>query len=181
MRVVLVGPPGAGKGTQAVVLSEKLGVPHISTGELFRAHAEKATELGRQAKSYMDRGELVPDEVTNEMVHQRLADQDARDGFVLDGFPRNVAQADVLESYLAEQGVKLDGVLEFDVPEKVVLERLVARGRNDDTEEVIHNRFEVYRRETTPLLDYYDGLVLTVDAVGSVEEVTARALRALGA
>ena len=179
MRIVLVGPPGAGKGTQAVVLSRKLGVPHISTGELFRAHAERATDLGLAAKEYMDRGDLVPDEVTNEMVHRRLAESEVGAGFVLDGFPRTVAQADVLKSYLAEQDAELDAVLEFQVPEEVVLERLLARGRDDDSAEVIHNRFEVYRTETAALLDYYVDRLLPVDAVGTVEEVTARALKAL--
>ena len=181
MRIVLVGPPGAGKGTQSIVLSDRLGVPHISTGELFRAHAERATDLGLAAKEYMDRGDLVPDEVTNEMVHRRLEEPDARAGFVLDGFPRTVAQADVLKSYLAEQGAELGAVLEFQVPEEVVLERLLARGRDDDTAEVIHNRFEVYRSETAPLLDYYADRLVPVDAVGTVDEVAARALKALQA
>ena len=179
MRIVLVGPPGAGKGTQAVVLSKRLGVPHISTGELFRAHAERATDLGLAAKEYMERGDLVPDEVTNEMVHRRLEEPDARVGFVLDGFPRTVAQADVLKSYLAEQGAELDAVVEFQVSEKVVLDRLLARGRADDSADVIHNRFVVYRSETAPLLEYYSDRLVPVDAVGSVEEVTARALTAL--
>lgn len=181
MRIVLVGPPGAGKGTQAEIISRKLGVPHISTGELFRAHAERKTDLGAAAKSYMDRGALVPDEVTNEMVHRRLEEPDVRAGFVLDGFPRTVAQADVLKSYLAEQGGELDTVLEFQVPEEVVLERLLARGRADDSADVIHKRFEVYRSETAPLLEYYADRLLGVDAVGPVEEVTARALKALQA
>jgi len=163
------------------VLSDRLGVPHISTGELFRAHAERATDLGLAAKEYMDRGDLVPDEVTNEMVHRRLEEPDARAGFVLDGFPRTVAQADVLKSYLAEQGAELGAVLEFQVPEEVVLERLLARGRDDDTAEVIHNRFEVYRSETAPLLDYYADRLVPVDAVGTVDEVAARALKALQA
>lgn len=181
MRVVLVGPPGAGKGTQAGVLSEKLGVPHISSGDLFRAHVEEATELGREAKRYMDAGELVPDDVTNEMVHQRLAEDDARVGFLLDGFPRTVAQADVLGAYLLEQSARLDAVLEFEVPERVVMDRLLERGRADDTEDVIHRRFEVYRSETAPLLEYYADRLLTIDAVGTVDEVTARALKALQA
>lgn len=181
MRIVLVGPPGAGKGTQAVIISGRLGVPHISTGELFRAHAERATELGMAAKTYMDRGDLVPDEVTNEMVHQRLQDPDAATGFLLDGFPRTVTQADVLAGYLAEQDAVLDAVLEFQVPEDVVLERLLARGRADDSADVIHNRFEVYRSETAPLLVYYADELVQVDAVGTVEEVTARALKALQA
>jgi adenylate kinase len=181
VRVVLVGPPGAGKGTQAEILSGKLAVPHISTGELFRAHVEQATDLGREAKRYMDSGELVPDDVTNEMVHQRLAEKDARAGFLLDGFPRTVAQADVLGACLREQSGKLDAVLQLDVPEQVVLDRLIERGRADDTEEVIHRRFEVYRNETAPLLEYYSDRLITIDAVGSVDEVTGRALKALQA
>jgi adenylate kinase len=181
VRIVLVGPPGAGKGTQALVLSKRLEVPHISTGELFRAHAERETDLGIAAKQYMDRGDLVPDEVTNEMVHRRLEESDARAGFVLDGFPRTVAQADVLTSYLAEQDTELDAVLEFQVPEDVVLERLLARGRADDSADVIHNRFDVYRSETAPLLEYYTDRLVQVDAVGTIDEITARALKALRA
>jgi adenylate kinase len=181
VRVVLVGPPGAGKGTQAVVISEQLGIPHISTGELFRAHVGRSTELGLAAKEYMDRGALVPDEVTNEMVHQRMQDPDTVNGFLLDGFPRTVAQADVLTGYLAEQGIELDAVLEFQVPEQIVLERLLARGRADDSADVIHHRFEVYRSETEPLLEYYAACLVSVDAVGEVEEITARALKALQA
>ena len=181
MRIVLVGPPGAGKGTQAGLLSEKLGVPHISTGELFRAHVDQATELGVEAKRYMDAGELVPDDVTNAMVHQRLLDPDARVGFLLDGFPRTVAQADALNACLGEYGSKLDAVLELEVPERVVLDRLLGRGRNDDNKDVIHRRFEVFRNETAPLLEYYADRLVTVDAVGSVGEVTTRALQALQA
>lgn len=181
MRVVLVGPPGAGKGTQAVVISDRLGIPHISTGELFRAHVGRSTELGLAAKEYMDRGALVPDEVTNEMVHQRMQEPDTANGFLLDGFPRTVAQADVLSGYLAEQGIELDVVLEFQVPEQIVLDRLLARGRADDSAEVIHHRFEVYRSETEPLLAYYADRLVGVDAVGSVDEITARALKALQA
>lgn len=181
MRVVLVGPPGAGKGTQAGVLSEKLGVPHISSGDLFRVHVELATDLGREAKRYMDAGELVPDDVTNEMVHQRLGEEDARVGFLLDGFPRTVAQADVLGAYLEEQSARLNAVLEFEVSERVVMDRLLDRGRTDDTEDVIHRRFEVYRNETAPLLEYYADRLISIDAIGSVDEVTARALKALQA
>jgi adenylate kinase len=163
------------------LLSEKLGVPHISTGDLFRAHVEQATELGLEAKRYMDAGELVPDDVTNAMVHQRLIEPDARIGFLLDGFPRTVAQADALAACLGQYGSKLDAVLELEVPERVVMERLLGRGRNDDSEEVIHRRFEVFRNETAPLLEYYGDCLVTVDAVGAVDDVTTRALQALQA
>ncbi|MET1074452.1 MAG: adenylate kinase [Umezawaea sp.] len=179
MRLVLVGPPGAGKGTQATVLSEKLGVPHISTGDLFRAHISNQTELGREVQEYLDSGELVPDAVTNEMVRERLAQPDALEGFLLDGFPRNVAQAGVLGEMLAVGDNKLDAVLEFKVDEDVVVERLLARGRTDDKEDVIRHRQQLYRTETAPLLDYYDKIVVSIDAVGDVNEVGERALRAL--
>lgn len=181
MRLVLVGPPGAGKGTQAEVLSKHLGVPHISTGELFRANVRDKTELGIQAKEYLDAGELVPDSVTNAMVEKRLSEEDAAKGFLLDGFPRNTAQAEVLAGMLTKRGVKLDGVLEFDVPEEIVLQRLLARGRTDDSEDVIRRRQEIYRSETAPLLDYYRSNLITVDAVGSVHEISERALKALRA
>lgn len=181
VRLVLVGPPGAGKGTQAAVLSKKLGVPHISSGDLFRANIDQATPLGKQAKSYLDAGELVPDEITNEMVHQRLADSDVRDGFLLDGFPRTTPQARVLDDMLAEQGMELTGVLRFDVPEPELLRRMISRGRADDTEEVIKRRLAVYASDTAPLLDYYQEKVISVDAVGSIEEITQRALAQLEA
>ena len=180
MRLVLVGPPGAGKGTQATVLSRKLGVPHISTGDLFRAHISQRTELGVEVQRYIDSGKLVPDEVTNEMVRERLTEPDAAAGFLLDGFPRNIAQAEVLDTFIGRDGHKLDAVLEFRVDEEIVVERLLARGRTDDTEDVIRHRQEIYRSETAPLLDYYRDIVVTVDALGEVEEVTARAIDALG-
>jgi adenylate kinase len=174
-----VGPPGAGKGTQAAVLSKKLGVPHISTGDLFRAHIGQRTELGREVQRYIDAGDLVPDAVTNEMVRQRLQDEDARHGFLLDGFPRNVAQADVLAKILAGEGNSCNAVIEFRVPEEELVQRLLSRGRNDDTEDVIRYRQQVYRQETAPLLDYYRDIVRTVDAVGDVDDVTERVLTAL--
>lgn len=179
MRLVLVGPPGAGKGTQATVLSEKLGVPHISTGDLFRAHISNQTELGREVQEYLDSGELVPDAVTNEMVRERLAQPDAKDGFLLDGFPRNVAQAGVLGEILAREEHKIDNVLEFRIDEDIVVERLLARGRTDDKEDVIRHRQQLYRSETAPLLDYYDSIVVSINAVGDVNEISERALRAL--
>ncbi len=180
MRLVLVGPPGAGKGTQAAILSEKLGVPHISTGDLFRANIGQQTALGLEAKKYMDAGELVPSEITNNMVKARIAEPDAVNGFLLDGFPRTVDQAKALEGMLVELGAELNGVLAFDVDDEVVVERMLARGRADDTEDVIRNRMRVYREETAPLLDHYREITVTVDAVGEIDEVNARALAALG-
>ncbi|RCW46754.1 adenylate kinase [Halopolyspora algeriensis] len=179
MRLVLVGPPGAGKGTQAAVLSEQLAVPHISTGDLFRANIDNGTPLGQEAKSYLDGGELVPDKVTNEMVRQRLSESDAREGFMLDGFPRTTPQADVLSGILAENGMELTAVLQFDVPEEELVRRLLERGRSDDTEEVIRRRLAVYNSETAPLLEYYRNKLITIDALGTVEEITSRALEAL--
>lgn len=178
-RVVLVGPPGAGKGTQAVVLAGKLGVPHISTGDLFRGHIAEQTPLGAEVKRYLDSGKLVPDSVTNEMVRERISEADAAEGFLLDGFPRNTAQADVLAEILAEHGTQLDAVIELQVGEEELVQRLLDRGRDDDTEEVIRERQAVYREETAPLLDYYADRLITVDGVGEVDEVSARALDAL--
>jgi adenylate kinase len=179
VRLVLVGPPGAGKGTQAVRIAEQLGIPHISTGDLFRANLAGETPLGLEAKGYMDAGNLVPDSVTVGMVKARLADPDAAKGFLLDGFPRTTAQADALAEILAETGDELDAVVELQVPEDVVVERLLARGRSDDTEDVIRNRQQVYRDETAPLLDYYRDRLVTVDAVGEVAEITDRVFAAL--
>lgn len=180
MRLVLLGPPGAGKGTQAALLSEKLGVPHISTGDLFRANISQGTDLGREAKTYIDAGNLVPAEVTNRMVEARIAEPDATEGFLLDGYPRSAAQADALKEMLREEGHSLDAVLEFKVDDDTVVKRMLARGREDDTEDVIRNRMSVYRSETAPLLEYYAGEVKSIDAVGEVEEINARALAALG-
>lgn len=182
MRIVLLGPPGAGKGTQAVKLAEKLGVPQVSTGDLFRHNISTGTKLGLEAKKYMDAGDLVPASLTNALVDDRLDDADLARGFILDGFPRSVEQAEALHDMLARRGLKLDAVLEFRVPEEILVERLKGRGRADDTEDVIRNRFKVYRDETAPLLDYYQGEheLKTVDAVGELDEVFARALHALG-
>ena len=181
MRLVLVGPPGAGKGTQAVRLAERLDVPHISTGDLFRANLQQETELGIEAKRYMDAGELVPDSVTVAMVRDRLAADDVAKGFILDGFPRTVSQAGSLSEILAARGEDLDAVVEMQVPEDLLVERLLARGRADDTEDVIRRRQQVYRDETEPLLDHYRDRLVTVDAVGSIEEITDRVADALRA
>ncbi|MTE11528.1 adenylate kinase [Nocardia aurantiaca] len=180
MRLVLLGPPGAGKGTQAELLSEKLGVPHISTGNLFRTNIAEQTPLGREAQQYLDAGNLVPSDVTNRMVEARIAEPDAVNGFILDGYPRTVDQAEALEKMLKESGKELDAVISFVVDEDVVVERMLARGRGDDTEEVIRNRMRVYREETEPLLEHYDGQVVSVEGIGDIAEVNERTLKALG-
>ncbi len=180
MRVVLLGPPGAGKGTQAQKLSEKLGVPQISTGELFRSNIENGTKLGLEAKRYLDAGDLVPSELTNQLVDDRLSDSDVANGFILDGYPRSIEQAKALHDMLGRRGTDVDAVLEFRVSEDELLQRLKGRGRADDTDDVILNRMKIYRAQTAPLLDYYSDELKTVDAIGSMDEVFARALRALG-
>lgn len=180
MRVVLLGPPGAGKGTQAEKLSEKLGIPQISTGDLFRKNIGDGTPLGVEAKRYLDAGDLVPAELTNRLVEDRIDQEDAAGGFILDGYPRSVEQARALHDMLEARNTKLDAVLEFAVSEDELFARLKGRGRADDTEEVIHNRMQVYRDETEPLLEYYGDEVKTVEAVGALDEVFARALSALG-
>jgi len=180
MRLVLLGPPGAGKGTQAAILSEKLNIPHISTGDLFRANIGEGTPLGVEAKEYIDAGKLVPTEVTARMVEERLAEQDADNGWLLDGFPRTVEQAEILAELLDRQGQKLDGVINYQVDEDVVVERMLARGRADDNEETIRTRLQVYRDETSPLIDHYGDALINIDADGEVEEVNARTMERLG-
>ena len=184
MRVVLLGPPGAGKGTQAEQLAEKLQIPQISTGELFRKNIGHGTPLGLEAKRYLDSGDLVPSELTNQLVDDRLNDADTANGFILDGYPRSLEQAKALHEMLVRRGTDIDTVLEFRVSQEELFARLKGRGRADDTDDVILNRMRVYRDETEPLLEYYrdalhDGFK-TVDAVGTVDEVFARALQALG-
>jgi adenylate kinase len=179
VRIVLVGPPGAGKGTQAARLAERLDAPHISTGDIFRENMKNETELGKEAQRYVDAGDLVPDEVTVKMVKDRLAQPDAAEGFLLDGFPRNTAQAQELETVLGELGQRLDAVLVFEVEDEELVKRLTARGRSDDTEETIRHRQEVYRSETEPLIEHYSDIAVRVDAVGSVDEITDRAMDAL--
>lgn len=186
-RMVLLGPPGAGKGTQAARISERLGVPAISTGDIFRANVAGETGLGKQAKQYMDRGEYVPDSVTNAMVKDRIAQEDAAEGFLLDGYPRTEAQVNELDAMLAEAGLALDVVLEITADNEVVVERLLKRAseqnRADDTEPVIRRRLEVYAEQTAPLAALYEteGLLVRVDGIGEVDEVTERIMTALEA
>lgn len=155
-------------------------MPQISTGDLFRHNISNGTDLGNEAKKYLDAGDLVPATLTNALVDDRLNDDDAAAGFILDGFPRSVEQAEALAEMLAKRGVQLDAVIEFRVPEDELVARLKGRGRADDTEDVIRHRMGVYRDETAPLLDFYRDQLKTVDAVGSLDEVFARALQALG-
>jgi adenylate kinase len=181
--LVLMGPPGSGKGTQAQVLAERLGVPAISTGDIFRANVADETELGNQAQEFVDAGEYVPDELTNQMVRERLAAEDTRDGFVLDGYPRTLEQVEVLDDLLADQNRKLDAVVLLEVDLDDLVQRLLRRAelehRSDDTEEVIRRRLQVYDEQTRPVIKLYDdrGLVIPVDGSGDVHEVTARILQ----
>jgi adenylate kinase len=185
VKLVIMGPPGAGKGTQAKVIAERLVVPPISTGDIFRANVTQRTELGREAKRYMDAGDYVPDAITNAMVRARLAEPDAAEGFLLDGYPRTVSQVEELDSMLAERGAALDAVLLLTVDREEVVERLARRardeGRADDTVEVIRHRQDVYAEQTAPLVEVYDGrgLLVPVDGMGPVDEVTSRVLRVL--
>jgi adenylate kinase len=187
MRLILMGPPGAGKGTQAKVIAERLGIPAISTGDIFRANVSQQTPLGLEAKRYMDAGDYVPDEVTNAMVRSRIAEPDAAKGFLLDGYPRTVAQVEELDSMLAEGGQSIDAVVVLTVDQDEVVQRLLKRaeieGRADDTEEVIRRRQEIYTEQTAPLIDVYAGrdLLVEVDGMGSVDEVSARVFGALDA
>ncbi|MER5744668.1 adenylate kinase [Streptomyces sp. NPDC059913] len=213
MRIVLVGPPGAGKGTQAAYLAKNLSIPQISTGDLFRANISQGTDLGKQARAYMDAGQLVPDEVTIGMAKDRMSQPDAENGFLLDGFPRNVGQAEALDAMLKDEGTRLDAVLDLEVPEDEVVKRIAGRRicrndgshvfhvtynppkaegvcdvcggdlyqRDDDSEETVRTRLEVYHTQTEPIIDYYraQNLVVTISALGKVTDVTERAMEAL--
>ena len=186
-RFLLIGPPGAGKGTQAARLAESYGIPAISTGDIFRFNVKNETELGKLAKSFMDRGEYVPDSVTNDLVRDRLNMDDAAPGFLLDGYPRTADQVNELDSILDEHGKSLDAVilLTADTDEVVrrLLNRAIEQGRADDTEDVIRRRLEVYEAETAPLTSVYAGrgLVVMVDGLGAIDEVTDRIVEALNA
>ncbi|WP_199422697.1 adenylate kinase [Actinotalea solisilvae] len=186
-RLVIMGPQGAGKGTQAARLAERLGVPAISTGDIFRANIKGGTELGVLAQSYSARGELVPDEVTNAMVRDRLAQADVEPGFILDGYPRNAAQVDELDAILGEHGVTLDAVVELTADRDELLARLARRaeieGREDDTPESIARRLDIYAEQTAPLTTAYAArdLLVQVDGIGGIDEVTERLVAALGA
>lgn len=173
-RLIFLGPPGAGKGTQAQILAEHLHIPHISTGEILRQAMKEQTPLGIKAQSYVDSGELVPDQLVQDLVAERLDQQDAKSGWILDGFPRKVTQAAFLEELLQTTGQGGEKVVNLDAPDAVVVERLLARGRKDDSEEVIRRRLEVYRNETAPLIDYYRDRhkLLTVNGDQSQAEVT---------
>ena len=191
MRIVLLGPPGSGKGTQAQILAEALAVPAVSTGELFRDHEARDTDLGRQAAAFAAVGDLVPDDVTLAMVAERLAQPDCRDGYLLDGFPRTIAQAERLRDALAARGARLDVVLELVVDDEELIRRMSERRvladgvwvrREDDRPETIRHRLGVYREQTAPLVDFYaaEGLLRPVDAVGEVADVASRVLTAVG-
>jgi adenylate kinase len=183
MNVVLLGPPGSGKGTQADYIQRKLGLIHISTGDLFRKHLGEGTELGSLARTFMDRGELVPDQVTVDMVRERLQEDDVLRGVLLDGFPRTVAQADALADLVAERSEQVDAVVLLEVDEDVLVDRLAGRGRADDNPETVRARLEVYREQTEPLVDYYSvrGTLRRVDGVGEIDEICNRIVEVLRA
>jgi len=176
MRLVLFGPPGAGKGTQAVYLAEQFHIPHISTGDIFRDNIRNATPLGVEAKRYSDAGDLVPDDVTNAMVRERLNKSDCSTGFLLDGYPRTLSQAQVLDEILLSIDANLDAVVNLDVPEAVLLERLSTRGRVDDSIDTIKYRLTIYHTSTEPLVEFYKkkNVLRNVEGVGQIEEITAR-------
>ncbi len=179
-RLVLVGPPGSGKGTQATILSERLGIPAISSGAIFRAEIATGSEVGQIAASFIDDGNLVPDDVTNVIVSHRLSQPDAQQGFLLDGYPRNPDQVSKLDEMLAEYGHRLDAVIELTIPDEEIMDRLLHRAevehRADDTRDVIQHRIEVYHSTTQPLIDLYEerGILVRVDGVGTIDEVLER-------
>ncbi|WP_353816073.1 adenylate kinase [Agromyces sp. SYSU T00266] len=184
-RFLIVGPQGSGKGTQGVLVAEAFGVPQVATGDIFRENVKGGTELGKRVQAIIEAGDLVPDELTSELVRDRLEQPDAASGFLLDGYPRNRGQVDDLEAFLSGRGESLDAVIELVVPREESITRLrqraIDQGRTDDTEEVIANRLAIYERETAPILDVYreHDLVVHIDGVGTLDEVTARIFAAL--
>jgi adenylate kinase len=183
IRLVFLGPPGAGKGTQAQRIAQEYGIPHISTGDILRNAVKEGTELGKLAKSYMDKGELVPDEVIIGIIRERLSQPDVKEkGFILDGFPRTLPQAEALDELLKELSMPLDRVVYLNVDDEEIVKRLLARGRADDTEEVIRNRLKVYREQTAPLIDYYSEKCILVEiyGVGDIDEITRKIKESVG-
>jgi adenylate kinase len=184
-RLIIMGPPGAGKGTQAVRIAERFGIPAISTGDIFRSNIKDGTELGRKVEAILKSGGYVPDEMTNEIVRERLAWVDAAPGFLLDGYPRTPGQVAFLDDVLAGHGHPLDGVIELTVHEDAVVDRLLKRaeieGRADDTEKVIRERMAIYHKETAPLIALYEehGILVKVDGMGTVDDVTERVIKAV--
>jgi len=185
-RMIIIGAPGSGKGTQAEYLAAHFGILPVSTGELFRSHVRELTELGAEARAFMDKGELVPDRLTDAMVARRLADDDVRNGFLLDGYPRNVAQLAALDTLLEGKGQRLDVVVQLAAEDEELVQRLLKRareqGRSDDTAPVIRRRLELYREETQPVVSAYSerGIVVEVDGGGDREAITERAIAAVG-
>ncbi len=186
-RLLMIGPPGAGKGTQAALLAQAFSIPAISTGDIFRYNVKNETELGKKAKAFMDRGEYVPDSLTNELVRDRLSHEDAKQGFLLDGYPRTVDQVHELDAILTESATALDVVVQLTADNDELVRRLAKRaeieGRADDTPEVIRRRLEVYDSQTAPLIDIYAarGLVAMIDGLGEISDVTERIIEALEA
>lgn len=181
MKLLFVGPPGAGKGTQADRVAERLGIPHVSTGDMFREHVSRGTELGEKVEKIMAAGDYVPDEITVQMLEERIRRPDASEGFILDGFPRTPGQVDSLDGLIGEDG--LDKVVVFRVDRDELTERMLERGRADDTAETIKNRFNVYVEQTKPILDIYEerGITVEVEGNGEMDQVTDRVMKAIGA
>ncbi|HET8794806.1 MAG TPA: adenylate kinase [Arthrobacter sp.] len=184
-RMLIIGPPGSGKGTQAARISDRLGIVAISTGDIFRANVKEMTPLGKEAKSYMDAGDYVPDSVTNRMVRDRLKEDDVEDGFLLDGYPRTTSQVDELDDILASNNQQLDAVLQLTADDEELVKRLLGRaaqdGRTDDTEEVVRHRLDLYHEKTEAVVSKYTdrGIVAKVDGIGGIDEVTDRVMTAL--
>ena len=184
MRIIMLGAPGAGKGTQAKKIAEKYGIPHISTGDIFRANIKNGTELGKKAKTYMDQGLLVPDELTCDLVVDRIQQDDAKNGYVLDGFPRTIPQAECLTAALEKLGSKIDYAIDVDVPDDNIVNRMSGRRAclNDDKPETVSKRLKVYHEQTQPLIDYYtkQGVLKTVDGTAALDKVFQAIVEILG-